>query len=184
MPNSPNSFPLILNVLNEMHLLECKRNQRPQQAQNAMERTTQGETQNAHDETKSNSDNLKFLMSHLCKNNKSISVDTAGTSGGLVIAWNQTKITLNDFTTTRNSMSTSFHLLGIDVHGLITNVYGTESSDQKANILDFLDWYKQEKPRKMSIIGGDFNLITTLKEKKVGRRKCGSLEEISILSPL
>jgi hypothetical protein len=64
-------------------------------------------------------------------------------------------------------MSTSFHLLGIDVHGLITNVYGTESSDQKANILDFLDWYKQEKPRKMSIIGGDFNLITTLKEKKV-----------------
>jgi exonuclease III len=56
------------------------------------------------------------------------------------------------------------------VHGFITNVYGPQSSDQKAKILDFLDWYKQEKSKKMWIIGGDFNLITTLKEKKGGHR--------------
>jgi exonuclease III len=89
-------------------------------------------------ETKSNSDNLKIIMSHLWKNSESISVDVVDASGGLAITWNPKEITLNDLTTTRNSFS-SFHLLGTDVHILVTTVYGPQYSDQKANIMDFLD---------------------------------------------
>jgi hypothetical protein len=90
----------------------------------------------------------------------------ARASGSLAITWNPSKIILNDFTTTRNSISTSFHLIGTDVHGFITNVYGPQTSDQKINLLNFLDWYKQEHPRQNWILGGDFNLITNLREKK------------------
>jgi hypothetical protein len=63
-----------------------------------------------------------------------------------------------------------FSSIGTDVHGFITNVYGPQSSYQKINLLNFLDWYRQEHPKQNWIIGGDFNLITNLREKKGGRR--------------
>jgi hypothetical protein len=41
---------------------------------------------------------------------------------------------------------------------------------KKINLLNFLDWYKQDQPRQNWILGGDFNLITNLWEKKGGCR--------------
>jgi hypothetical protein len=74
-------------------------------------------------------------------------VDAAKASGGIEISWNPTTITLNDFTTTINSISASYHLIGTDTHGFITTVYGPQSADQKINLLNFMDWYKQEQPK-------------------------------------
>jgi hypothetical protein len=119
-------------------------------------------------ETKSTSETLQTLLAHLWKNSKSIAVDVARASGGLAITWDPSTITLNDFTTTRNSISASYHLIGTNMHGFITFVYGPQSIDQKTNLLNFLDWYKQENPRQNWILGGDFNLITNLREKKGG----------------
>jgi len=117
-------------------------------------------------ETKRNSDNLRALLLPLWKNNKSIAFDVARALGGLAIAWNPSEIILNNFTTTRNSISTSFYPIGTDVHGFITNVYNPQYLDKKINILDFLDWYRQEKPKQNWIIGRNFNLITNLREKR------------------
>jgi hypothetical protein len=74
-------------------------------------------------------------------------VDVARSSVGLAIAWDPSIITLNAFTTTRNSISSSYHLIGMDMHGFITFLYGHQSVNQKTNLLNFLDWYKQEKPK-------------------------------------
>jgi hypothetical protein len=44
-------------------------------------------------------------------------------------------------------------------------------------MLEYLDWYKQLPPLKPWILGGDFNLITTLQDKKGG---CISLTQEDI----
>jgi hypothetical protein len=62
------------------------------------------------------------------------------------------------------------HLIRTSIHGSLTNVYGPQIPSQKIKLLEFLESYKQDLPRKMWILGGDFNLITSLHEKKGGRR--------------
>jgi hypothetical protein len=116
-------------------------------------------------ETKSTSKTLQRLLACLWKSRKSIAVDVARASVELAIAWDPSVITLNDFTTTRNSISSSYHLIGMDMHGFITFVYGHQSVDQKTNPLNSVDWYKKEKPKENWILGNEFNLITSIEEK-------------------
>jgi len=50
------------------------------------------------------------------------------------------------------------------------NVYGPQSPFQKRNLLDTISWFHFLYPDSPLLIGGDFNLITSLQEKKGGRR--------------
>jgi hypothetical protein len=71
-------------------------------------------------ETKSTTKNIETLLSCIWKNINSIAVDAARAFGGLAIALTPSTITINDLTTTtKKSISYSYHPIGIDVHGFI-----------------------------------------------------------------
>ena len=108
-------------------------------------------------------------MSRLWRNSQSISLDSFGASGGLTISWNPAKVALNNVLASRHTISASFHLISTNIHGRITNVYGPQLSDQKFVLLDFIQWLIQEQAPHIDILGGDFNLITSLQDKRGGR---------------
>ena len=121
-------------------------------------------------ETKSNSTTINSLIPRLWRGSQCISVDSIGASGCLTISWNPLEVELDHFLATRCSISANFHILGTAVHRRITNVYGPQHPIQKIAFLDFLQWLVNDQPTDIDILGGDFNLITSLQDRKGGRR--------------
>ena len=99
---------------------------------------------------------------------ETIAIDARGAAGGLGILWNPRVVTLSGFFTTICSISTDFHILGTRIRGIITNVYGPPKVDQKEIFIDSLSDLKTIVLNRAWIIGGDFNLIRNLGEKKGG----------------
>ena len=75
-------------------------------------------------ETKKDSNSMEKIMDTLWKGNHSVFVDALGASEGLIISWNPRYLSLSDFLVTKNSILASFHLVGTDIRGFITNFYG------------------------------------------------------------
>ena len=67
-------------------------------------------------------------------------------------------------------LSTCFHVLGTIVREVITNVYGPFQLPHKLAFLEELRSLSAGVGREHWIIGGDFNLIRSLEEKKGGIR--------------
>ena len=63
-------------------------------------------------------------------------------------------------------------MVGFPISG--TNVYGPQKARNKGSFLETLINLRVGQPSVHSVLGGDFNLITSLEEKK-GERRC--LEE-------
>ena len=118
-------------------------------------------------ETKSNSTSLNSILPKLWRGSQRISIDSIGTSVGLTIAWNP-EVVLHNFLATRCSITANFHILGTVVHGRITNVYGPQLPTQKTAFLAFLHWLVNYQPSNIDILGGDFNLITSLQDRRGG----------------
>ena len=116
-------------------------------------------------ETKSSSSNMDSLMSRIWRGNYSISLDSSGASGGLTISWNPTEVDLDHFLASRHSITALFHPIGTNLHDQITNVYGPQLPDQNYSFLNFLQWIFLEQAHPMDVLGGDFNLITSLQDK-------------------
>ena len=83
-------------------------------------------------------------------------------------------VTLSKFLTTTYSISAEFHILGTRTRGFISNVYGTLKENQKQAFIESLTDLKTLAQNREWIIGGDFNLIRNLDEKKGGIRSLNS----------
>ena len=83
-------------------------------------------------------------------------------------------VTLLGFLTTTYSISAEFHILDTRTRGFISNVYGPSKVDQKQDFIEALTDLKTLAQNRAWIIGGDFNLITNLDEKKSGIRSLNS----------
>ena len=57
------------------------------------------------------------------------------------------------------------------------NIYGPSAFPKKRAFLDFLGWVKDQFETGNWVIGGDFNLISNLGEKKGGRRSLDKFQE-------
>ena len=60
-------------------------------------------------------------------------------------------------------------MIAFPISGLLTNVYGPQHSSDKHSFLKTLSNLKTCMPFEHWVVGGDFNLITSLEEKKGGR---------------
>eukprot|EP00253_Pinus_taeda_P006641 PITA_06641 len=127
-------------------------------------------------ETKSTNVLLEKILRKAWPGSRSISVDGLGASGGLFIVWNPQNLTLQDFHASRNFIQASFHILGTELHGLLTNTYFPQDLHQKLEVLEALTALNSTRQHPLCISGGNYNIITNLKEKKGGRMK---LEEDS-----
>jgi len=122
-------------------------------------------------ETKSNNVSLERILTKAWTGSRSVSVDAIGASGGLAIPWNPQILMLQDFHATHFFIQASFHLIGTDLHGLLTNAYFLQDLHHKLEVLDALIALNSNRQYPLWISGGDFNIIMTLEEKKGGRMK-------------
>jgi len=98
-----------------------------------------------------------------------VAVDAQGASGGLAILWDPRQVKLSNFFCTRRSISADFQIIGAGGLGLLTNVYGPNAPGEKPDFLNLLEWINQTSQAKPWIVGGDFNMIKSIAEKRGGR---------------
>lgn len=122
-------------------------------------------------ETKSEGNFLQERLSKIWYRCKTVTTDVRGAAGGLAISWNPDKVSLSNFLATSYSISASFHHIDSGVKGVLTNVYGPSHPREKNYFLDSLEFLAGWVAQRHWVLGGDFNLITNLQEKKGGTRK-------------
>jgi len=120
-------------------------------------------------ETKGNSTVLEKILNKAWSGCHSVSVDASGASGGLAIMWNPQVLSLQDFHASHFFIQTTFHLIGTNIHGHLSNVYFPQYLQKKLDLLDTLTALNSNKTFPFWICGGDFNIITALGEKSRGR---------------
>jgi exonuclease III len=103
-----------------------------------------------------------------------VEVDANGAAGGFAILWNPTTVLLDNFFTSKWTITASFRLIGSNKQGYITNVYGPPRPGDKEAFLQHLEWIAEHLGTQRWILGGDFNMITGLEEKKGGHRSLGN----------
>ena len=102
-------------------------------------------------------------------------LDTSEAMGGLGLLWNPNLVSMTNFVASRCMLSACFHVLGTSNKGVITNVYGPFQLVRKLAFLEELRSLSAWVGRDHYIIGGDFNLIRPLDEKKGGIRSLSSV---------
>ena len=117
---------------------------------------------------------LAKITQKVWKGCESIAIDARGVVGGEGIQWNPQIVTLLGFLTTTFSILAEFHILGTRIRGFISNVYGPSKVDQKQAFIESITDLKTLAQNRAWIIGGDFNLIRNLDEKKGGIRNLNS----------
>eukprot|EP00253_Pinus_taeda_P035376 PITA_35376 len=122
-------------------------------------------------ETKCTSGRLDSTLSKIWPGCRSMAVDATGASGGLAITWNPQSITLTNFHATHHLMQATFHFLGTNIHGNITNVYFPQDVGSKKILLDNIEMLNRHRQYPLWIIAGDFNMITRMEEKIGGRSR-------------
>eukprot|EP00253_Pinus_taeda_P031502 PITA_31502 len=120
-------------------------------------------------ETKCTSDRLGSTLSKIWPGCRSMAVDATGASGGLAIAWNPQSITLTNFHATHHLMQATFHFLGTNIHGNLTNVYFPQDAGSKKILLDNIEELNRNRQHPLWIAAGDFNMITRMEEKIGGK---------------
>ena len=92
-------------------------------------------------------------------------MDTSGVLGGLAIAWNSQEIMLSYFHASHHIIQATFHIIGTNIHGHLTNIYFPQEAGNKIALLNTIEVLNLHKVHPLWIIGGDFNMITRLEEK-------------------
>jgi exonuclease III len=122
-------------------------------------------------ETKCATEDMDKLLPYCWKQGKVISTAATGTAGGLALLWNPSSVTLEKKFTTKWSISTAYRLIGSNKPGYLTNVYGPASSRDKQAFLRNLEYLATLTEGNRWILGGDFNMIHNLDEKRGGTRR-------------
>jgi exonuclease III len=121
-------------------------------------------------ETKCTTEDIDRLLPYCWKQGEATSTAAIGTAGGLAILWNTNSLLLENFVTTKWSITADYRLIGSNKPGHLTNVYGPANPRDKQAFLRNLEYLSNLTRHNRWIVGGDFNLIRSLEEKKGGSR--------------
>jgi exonuclease III len=121
-------------------------------------------------ETKCATKEMDKFLSCCWKQGKGIYTDAMGSVGGLTILWNQSSVNMDNFFTTRWSISVTYRLIGSNKPNYLTNVYGPATPRDKNAFIKNLEGLATLTFRSRWILGGDFNMIHNLDEKR-GRNR-------------
>ena len=97
--------------------------------------------------------------------------DATSTTGGFVILSNTNAVLLENFLTTKWSITTNYRLIGSNKPGHLTNVYDPTSPRDKHAFLESLSYLSSLTLYNRWTVGGDFNIIRSLEEKQGGSRR-------------
>jgi exonuclease III len=82
-------------------------------------------------ETKCTTEDMDKLLPYYWKQGKAVSTAAIGTVGGLALLWNPNTIIMENFITTKWSISATYRLIGSNKPGYLSNVYGPANSRDK-----------------------------------------------------
>jgi exonuclease III len=92
-------------------------------------------------ETKCAGEEMTQILSRCWKQGKMMTIDSIGTTGGLAILWNPSSVVLENFFTTKWTISVEYRLIGSNKSGYLTNVYGPTTQGDKLNFIQNLEWW-------------------------------------------
>ena len=90
-------------------------------------------------ETKCNSEMLSSIISKAWPSSSSVAVDASGFSGGLAIAWDTQSMLVADFHAAHNLIQATFHPIGSNIHGHLSNFYFPQDQASKIALLNTLE---------------------------------------------
>ena len=111
-----------------------------------------------------------------------MALDVVGQVGRIEILWKPRVVELSGWRANKFSLMADFCLLDFGVKGSLGNIYGPSCFLEKHAFIDFLGWVKGQAKDGNWVIGGDFNLIANLGEKKGGDDFWTSIKKISVIS--
>jgi len=97
--------------------------------------------------------------------------DAIGSAGGLAILWNTEEVQFEDWVSLPRILSCKFRNIGSREWVLLTGVYGPHLTRERRSFLQKVGTIQSLFPDLPWIVGGDFNMITTLEEKRGGLRR-------------
>jgi len=119
-------------------------------------------------ETKYSSNTIVNISKKLGKRMEYFEIESNGWEGDLVILWNPQVIQLLSFEVAKSYIAIEVQVVGNLETYLCTNVYGPQKQEVKLLFLRSLFNLKLRYPQEKAIFGGDFNMITSLTEKRGG----------------
>ncbi len=122
-------------------------------------------------ETKCSSSLIKIISQKLGKPLDFIEVAITGWEGGITTFWDSRTISVLASEATHAYIATEIQITGNSETYFCVNVYGPQRLDDKFLFLNSLQSLQSRYQASKIIIGGDFNMITSLLEKKGGLRK-------------
>eukprot|EP00253_Pinus_taeda_P017271 PITA_17271 len=97
--------------------------------------------------------------------------DSIGSAGGIAILWNPNDIILEGWTSMTRILTGIGRIAGTKEKVVISGVYGPHTPGEKESFMQKMKAIRRIYPEPAWVIGGDFNLIRSLEEKKGGIRK-------------
>jgi len=129
-------------------------------------------------ETKCTNNNMENISKRLGKHIKYMEVASQDWEGGLVSIWDSKVINILSTEAARSYIAMETQMIGNSETYLCTNVYGPQKIEEKLSFLRSLLNLKLRHSSMMIIMGGDFNMIASLLEKKGGIRKLNKDAEV------
>ena len=120
-------------------------------------------------ETKCSSETLGTILTRVWPSCSSAAVDASGSSGGLAIVWDTLSIELSDFHAVHHLIQATFHPIGTNIHGHLSNVYFPQDQARKLAILHTMANLNSSRTYPIWIVAGDFNMIAKMGERTGGR---------------
>ena len=117
-------------------------------------------------ETKCTTEDMDRLLPYCWKKRKEVSIVAMGTAGGLAILWNPSTTIMETFIMTKWSIMITYRLIDSNKPGHLSNVYKLASTREKQAFLRNMEYLSTLTKENKLIVGGDFNLIHNLDEKK------------------
>jgi exonuclease III len=121
-------------------------------------------------ETKCDEVAMSTTTSKCWRNNESMVVSVVELGSGLDILWDPTKVKMEHFLSSPNLLTINYRLIESQDNGFLTNAYGHVNPLSKGSFLNSLVTIKELNVDQPWLIGGDFNMITSLHGNRGGNR--------------
>jgi hypothetical protein len=108
---------------------------------------------------------METIIQQYWRNYKMVAIGGDQMVGGILTLWNPQVLSLIAVEETRNTLTVCMQLIGNAEDILCTNVYGPQVSEDRREILRYLDDLKNQANNLHWILAGDFNIMTSLVEK-------------------
>eukprot|EP00253_Pinus_taeda_P011270 PITA_11270 len=122
-------------------------------------------------ETKCNKDLTEKLRVKLGRNFEVLEIESKGREGGLATFWDTRRYQVVAAEASKNYLAMEMQPTGNSSSFLCINIYSPQRLEDKLVFLESLNKLMDRHPNANFILGGDFNMITSLLEKKGGLRK-------------